>query len=122
MVSYPLSLRTQFSTDTILDSVKMVRGQGMPSFRHHDFGNIFIQFSVRFPEKNWTTDEKAFEALRQILPPPSQSILPPADAMTDAVDLEDLDPSQQARAQGATMEDDDDEGHPGAERVQCASQ
>lgn len=99
----------------------MVRGQGMPSFRHHDFGNMYIQFSVKFPEKNWTTDEKAFDALRAILPPPSQTTAPPNDAMTEPVDLEDLDASQRARA-GATMEDDDEDGHPGGERVQCASQ
>jgi len=104
------------------ESLKMVRGQGMPSFRHHDHGNMYIQFSVRFPEKNWTTDEAAFTALRSILPPPAPGVTPPAESMTEPVDLEDLDASQQARAQGATAEDDDDDGHPGAERVQCASQ
>lgn len=94
----------------------------MPSYRHHDFGNLYVQFSVKFPEKNWTTDESAFDLLRQILPPSAPVVTAPPEAMTEPVDLEDLDPSQQARAAGATMEDDDDEGHPGAERVQCASQ
>lgn len=104
------------------ETVKMIRGQGMPSFRHHDFGNMYIQFSVKFPEKNWTTDEKAFDALRTILPPPTKATMPPTDAMTEPVDLEELDATQQARAVGATMEDEEDDGHPGAERVQCASQ
>lgn len=101
-------------------SVKMVRGQGMPSHRHHDFGNLYIQFDVKFPEKNWTTKDADFEALRAILPPTVQPISPPADVMTEAADLEDVDPSQQGRAAG--MMDDDDDEHPGGERVQCASQ
>jgi DnaJ family protein A protein 2 len=44
--------------------------------------------------------------------------------MTEIVDFEDVDPSQQARAQGATgMDEEDEDGHPaGGERVQCASQ
>ncbi|KFZ23130.1 hypothetical protein V502_02392 [Pseudogymnoascus sp. VKM F-4520 (FW-2644)] len=105
-------------------SVKMVRGQGMPSHRHHDFGNLYIQFDVKFPEKNWTTNPAEFDALKAILPPTVQPVLPPAETMTEAVDLEDVDASQQARAAGHGMMDDDDEdGHPaGAERVQCASQ
>lgn len=102
----------------------MVRGQGMPSHRHHDFGNLYIQFEVKFPEKNWTANPADFDALKAILPPTVQPVLPPAETMTEAVDLEDVDASQQARAAGHGMMDDDDEdGHPaGAERVQCASQ
>ena len=99
----------------------MIRGQGMPSYRHHDFGNMYVQFEVKFPEKNWTTDPAAFESLKSILPAPL-SVAPPAETMTEVADLEDVDASQQARAQGATMDDDDEDGHPGAERVQCASQ
>ncbi|KAI1132048.1 DnaJ domain-containing protein [Nemania abortiva] len=106
------------------DAVKMVRGQGMPSHRHHDFGNMYIQFAVKFPERGWTDNPEAFEALRKILPAPSMEIVPPADAMTDVADLEDLDNSGQARGFGgaAGMDEDDEDGHPHAERVQCASQ
>jgi DnaJ family protein A protein 2 len=92
----------------------MVRGQGMPSYRHHDFGNMYVQFDVKFPEKNWTSDPAAFEALKAI---------PPPETMTEIVDLEDIDASQQARAAGHGMDEDDEDGHPaGGERVQCASQ
>ena len=101
-------------------SVKMVRGQGMPSHRHHDFGNLYVQFDVKFPEKNWTTKEADFDALRAILPPTVQPITPPADVMTEQADLEDVDPAQQGRATG--MMDEDDDEHAGGERVQCASQ
>lgn len=102
----------------------MIRGQGMPSFRHHDCGNLYIQFDVKFPEKGWTSDDTAFEALRNILPSPALQNTPPPDAMTEPADLEDPD-SSGSRAFGGEggMDEDDEEGGPaGAERVQCASQ
>jgi DnaJ family protein A protein 2 len=101
----------------------MIRGQGMPSYRHHDFGNMYVQFDVKFPEKGWTADPIAFEQLRAILPNSVPQVQAPPETMTEPVDLEDVDASQQGRAAGATMmEDEDEDGHPGAERVQCASQ
>lgn len=101
----------------------MIRGQGMPSYRHHDFGNMYVRFDVKFPERNWTSDPAAFDALKAILPAQLHSTAPPAETMTEVADLEDVDASQQARAQGATLDDEDEDGHPaGAERVQCASQ
>lgn len=104
-------------------SVKLIRGQGMPSFRHHDCGNMYVQFDVKFPEKGFTTNAAAFATLKQILPPAATTIVPPPETMVDPADLEDVDPSQQARAQGAAgMDEDDEDGHPGGERVQCASQ
>lgn len=106
------------------DSVKMVRGHGMPSHRHHDFGNLYIHFNVVFPEKNWTQDPNAFEELRKLLPAPALQNVPPAEAMTEPADLEDLDnPSQRVFGGGPGMgEEDDEDAQPGGERVQCASQ
>ncbi|KAI6502458.1 hypothetical protein MCOR11_001539 [Pyricularia oryzae] len=106
-------------------AVKMVRGQGMPSPRHHDMGNLYIQFNVKFPEKNWTEDPAAFEALSKLLPAPSLQTVPPPDAMTEPVDLQDPEGQAGARAfgSGPMSDEDDEDGHPhGAERVQCASQ
>ncbi|KAG9256961.1 DnaJ domain-containing protein [Emericellopsis atlantica] len=105
------------------DAVKMIRGQGMPSPRHHDFGNMYIRFSVKFPEKGWTDNEEAFEQLRKILPSPALQNVPPAEAMTEPADLEDMDGSSQSRVfNNGGMDEDDEDGHPGGERVQCASQ
>jgi DnaJ homolog subfamily A member 2 len=102
----------------------MVRGQGMPSPRHHDFGNLYIRFNVKFPEKNWTQDPEHFEGLRRILPSPSIENVPPTEAMSEPADLEDVDnPRSRVFASGGgRMDEDDEDGHPGAERVQCASQ
>lgn len=105
-----------------LDQVKVVTGQGMPSYRHHDHGNLYIQFDVKFPPNYFNEPEKIL-ALEQILPPRNASGPPPEAMEVEEAQLEEIDPSQQARATGNAMEDDDDEqgGH-GGERVQCASQ
>lgn len=103
-------------------AVKVIKGQGMPSFRHHDFGNLYIQFDVKFPDKT-QINQANLQLLEQVLPPrQKQASLPPKDVMMDDFELEDVDPRQQ-RAAGATAFDEDDEdAHGGAERVQCASQ
>ena len=94
----------------------------MPSYRHHDYGNLYIQFDVKFPPSHFNDIEK-IQGLEAILPPRNPSGLP-ADAMeVEEAQLEEIDPSQQARATGNAMDEDDDEhGHGGGERVQCASQ
>ncbi len=97
----------------------MIRGQGMPSFRHHDYGNMYIQFSVKFPENHWVNDPIAFEALRKFLPSPELVNTPPADANLEPADLEDVDNA--AKGFGGAMEEDEEHEHHG-ERVQCASQ
>ncbi|KAK5001003.1 Type I HSP40 co-chaperone [Elasticomyces elasticus] len=114
--------------------IKVVRGQGMPSYRHHDFGNLYIQFDVKFPERlgrggidengeEIGMSESEIKALESVLPPRMIQNPPPPDAMTEDYPLERVDASrEQARAQKAAMDDDEDDMHPGGERVQCASQ
>lgn len=101
----------------------MIRGQGMPSMRHHDFGNLYIQFDVKFPPSNFNSPEQ-LKLLENILPPRKEQVQPPRDAMIDDFALEEVDANGQRRAQGATgMEDEEEDGVPqGAERMQCASQ
>lgn len=101
----------------------MIRGQGMPSFRHHDFGNLYIQFEVKMPPSHFNTPEK-IQLLESVLPARPKAAPPPANAMVEDYSLEDVDAGGQRRAQGATNEDEQDEdGVPhGAERMQCASQ
>ncbi|GMF68862.1 unnamed protein product [Aspergillus oryzae] len=104
-------------------AIKVIKGQGMPSFRHHDFGNLYIQFDVKFPEKDQLNN---LNLLEQVLPPRMEQPQPPTDSMVEDFELEDIDSSEysQARAHGAagSMDEDDDDVPPGAERVQCASQ
>lgn len=101
----------------------------MPSYRHHNHGNLYIQFDVKFPERLTAPDgssltEAQVAALASVLPPRIEGPQPPPDAMVDDFQLEDVDPTREgARAQGAAGEDGDDEmGGQQGERVQCASQ
>lgn len=109
--------------------IKVIRGQGMPSYRHHDFGNLYIQFDVQFPDRLGGPDgepmsDEQKKMLEAVLPPRSPQDVPPPDAMTEDYQLETVDPQREGEraARAATGEDDDDEMHGGGERVQCASQ
>ena len=99
----------------------------MPSYRHHAFGDLYIQFDVRFPKSIGSNEGQITEAdvtaLEAILPPRMQPPSIPGDAMVEDFVLEDVDPSRTG-TRNMTMEDDDDDDdmHPGAERVQCATQ
>ena len=101
----------------------MIRGQGMPSMRHHDFGNLYVQFDVKFPPLGFNSPEK-IQLLEGILPPRKSTNMPPEDAMIEDFDLEEVDQTGQRRAHGATTtEEEEEDGVPqGAERMQCASQ
>ena len=44
------------------------------------------------------------------------------EVQDEELPLQDVDPSNQHRSNGATMEDDDEEGASQGERVQCATQ
>ena len=111
--------------------VKVIRGQGMPSYRHHDFGNLYIQFELKFKPAltklipgSEDYDPTAKAKLEDILGPRTSQLEVDANAMVEDFALEDIDPSNQRRAHGATaMDEDDEDGVPhGAERMQCASQ
>jgi DnaJ family protein A protein 2 len=98
----------------------------MPSPRHHDFGNLYIQFNVKFPT-NLGTEEAPFTAehvklLEQVLPPRIEPAVIPGNATIEEVVLEELDPTREhTQMKNATGEDDDEEMG-GGERVQCATQ
>ncbi|KAF9925908.1 Type I HSP40 co-chaperone [Linnemannia zychae] len=100
--------------------LKAVMGQGMPTERTHDFGNLYIQFEIEFPKSNWT-DHAKIEQLRTILPPAAELPPIPKEAHVEEVSLTEMDPRQKAKAEQGNMgmDDDDDGRGPG---VQCAQQ
>lgn len=96
--------------------LKTITGQGMPSFRHHEMGDLFIRMNVNFPE---TLDPSAFPLLEKALP--KRPALPKLDSKMhmDEVTLEEPNDRQRRSAQtnGDDMDEDDDGHGPG---VQCA--
>ncbi|KAG0230057.1 Type I HSP40 co-chaperone [Actinomortierella wolfii] len=101
--------------------LKAVMGQGMPTERHHDFGNMYIHFDIEFPAAGWTELAK-IEQLRSILPPAQPLPAVPTDRHIEEVVLTEMDPRQKARAEQGQhgYQDDDEEGGPPG--VQCAQQ
>ena len=113
--------------------MKVIPGQGMPSYRHHDFGNLYIRFDVTFPTTitgppgpdgfPTSMNQEQIKALESVLPPRDPQKTPPPDAMTEDYTLEKVDMQNEGqRAARATAEDDDEDMHAGGERVQCAPQ
>ncbi|EJD05659.1 uncharacterized protein FOMMEDRAFT_139033 [Fomitiporia mediterranea MF3/22] len=97
--------------------LKVITGEGMPSQRHHEPGDLFVKLHVVFPN---TLDPQAFPLLERALPP--RKPLPKFEKhlhIEEAV-LSDLDArQQQEQSRGDPDAMDEDEGEP---RVQCAQQ
>ncbi|KAI7849222.1 hypothetical protein BDC45DRAFT_540265 [Circinella umbellata] len=103
------------------DCIKVIPNEGMPAYRHHNHGHMFVKFSVEFPDPNWT-DADTIAKLDGILPARAQ--LPSfGDKQVDEVVMADADGYQTQRAAGNNAYDDDeeDDGRGGA-GVQCAQQ
>jgi DnaJ family protein A protein 2 len=47
--------------------IKMIPHEGMPAYRHHNHGNLFVKFAINFLTKNWTHPENIAK-LNTILP------------------------------------------------------
>ncbi|CDH55361.1 chaperone regulator [Lichtheimia corymbifera JMRC:FSU:9682] len=99
------------------DMVKVIPNEGMPTYRHHDHGHMFVKFNVEFPDPNWA-DAETISKLDAILP--ARNPLPSFDNKhVDEVVMADADGYQTSRSQAYDDEDDDPRGGPG---VQCAQQ
>lgn len=96
---------------------KVIQGQGMPSLRHHEPGDLFVHFTVNFPDH---IDPEAVSHLEAALPPRSALPTFPKSVHVEEVDLNEMDARQQRYAGGPDAMDDDDE--PRAHGVQCAQQ
>ncbi|KAI0029321.1 hypothetical protein K488DRAFT_88858 [Vararia minispora EC-137] len=97
------------------DSVKVIHGQGMPSQRHHEMGDLIVKINVTWPEH---IDPEKIPLLEKALPPRKPLPSFPRNVVMEDVDMSDADPRQvQASSDDDAMEED--EGEP---RVQCANQ
>lgn len=114
------------------DTFKVIKDEGMPLHgRPYQKGNLYVQFKVEFPE---SLDVDAFAALRKVLP-----VGPPAAADTSDMDLDDVhdvpplstvpDIEQELKSRAhlgkgtgseAYDSEDEEDGMPRGQRVQCA--
>ena len=105
---------TRFNIVDVIDDLKCVPGQGMPSQRHHELGDLYIKFSIKWPQH---IDPEKIHLLEQVLPPRRTLPKLPKGVLVDEVTMSDVDPRQERAMQEEAM--DEDEGEP---RVQCANQ
>jgi len=103
--------------------MKAVEGEGMPRLKSpFEHGNLFIIIDIEFP----TALNAATQAsLAKLLPPPKHTVTAkPGDDDVDEVSLKDIDPltSYLENLPERTFDEEDEEGGPGGQRVQCAQQ
>ncbi|CAO3682798.1 unnamed protein product [Rhizopus stolonifer] len=102
------------------NETKVIPNEGMPAYRTHTHGHLFVKFNIEFPQPNWTSSEK-IASLEQILPP-RPALASTGSKHVDDVVMADAEGYQTSGSRHANdYEDEDDhQGHgPG---VQCAQQ
>eukprot|EP01016_Furgasonia_blochmanni_P001467 TRINITY_DN1056_c0_g1_i5.p1 TRINITY_DN1056_c0_g1~~TRINITY_DN1056_c0_g1_i5.p1 ORF type:complete len:441 (+),score=87.85 TRINITY_DN1056_c0_g1_i5:547-1869(+) len=109
--------------DVISDGlIKTIKRKGLPFYRDAmSHGNLYVQFSVKFPKRSELKKEQ-LDALKQILPGPKTGPHPVKEGILFMEDFEPEEVNSNA-AGGKGREQDDDEDMPrGGQRVQCATQ
>jgi DnaJ family protein A protein 2 len=97
----------------------VIHGQGMPSQRHHEPGDLYVKFIVKFPDH---LDAAVIGFLERALPPRKPIEKFSKNIIIEEPPLDEVDTRSRQRAErmhdGEPM-DEDGEGEP---RVQCANQ
>ncbi|AFR93444.1 chaperone regulator [Cryptococcus neoformans] len=101
------------------DALKIISGQGMPSYRHHELGDLYVRLTVEFPN---TIPVENIPLLEKALP--ARKAMPKFNKKIHIDEVVLSEPNERHAKNAATgededMEDEDDDGRPG---VQCAQQ
>jgi len=100
------------------NALKVISHQGMPSYRHHEMGDLYIRIAVNFPP---SIEPSVIPLLEQALPARNKIASIPKKTHVDEVTLEEPnDRQRRAAANGDEMDEDEDERGGGG--VQCAQQ
>ncbi|POS79037.1 mitochondrial protein import protein MAS5 [Diaporthe helianthi] len=103
------------------NEVIKVAGEGMPLERGESKGDLYLIAKIEFPENGWLGDDKSYEALQKLLPPPEPPIVTEEVDEVDYeedVDIEEMGAhSGDARFGGEWEDVDEEEG-----TTQCATQ
>lgn len=81
----------------------MIRGAGLPSFRHHDMGNMYVIFDIEFPSQVPSLDESQKDTLKHILGVPIKT---PQEKQAIAAHKASKDPNSMAIDQDTDLEVD----------------
>ena len=94
--------------------MKVISGQGMPSQRHHEHGDLFVKLLVQFPEH---IDANAIPLLERALAPRKPREKFHKNIALEEVYVTETDVRSRADVRDDAMDEDTDEP-----RVQCANQ
>lgn len=99
-------------------TVKVIKGQGMPSHRHHEPGDLILNISIEFPE---SIPESAIPLLEKALPPRPAFDKFPASMHIEETVMQDVDEKTRKKAANGKDEGMDEDEHDQREGgVQCA--
>ncbi|WFC97552.1 Type I HSP40 co-chaperone [Malassezia yamatoensis] len=99
--------------------MKVLRGQGMPSYRHHEPGDLYVNLNVEFPKN---LSEEQMQHLEKALPPRKAPAKLPNNIDVEDVVMDNIDDKEAHRARTGpanSMDMDEDEAG-GGPQVQCA--
>jgi DnaJ family protein A protein 2 len=89
----------------------------MPSFRHHELGDLYVRINVNFPS---SLDPSIIPMLEQALPKRKEMQKFGKKYHLDEVTLEEPSDRQKRNVGGGEEMDEDDEDGQGGHGVQCA--
>lgn len=104
--------------------MRCVRGEGFPHYRNpFEKGDLLIKFDITFPPQHFA-NEQQLKKLEKLLPHRPKTVIPEGEHVEEVnlVDYEESRASGHGGRSEAYHEDDDDDGMPGGQRVQCAHQ
>jgi len=105
----------RFDTADVIDDLKAIHGQGMPSQRQHEMGDLYVKFSIKWPEH---IDHSKIHLLEYVLPPRrSLPEYPRSTRVKEAI----INMSYVQRQEWMMQEESRGEGD-GEPREQCANQ
>lgn len=101
--------------------VKVIENKGMPIYKLGGYGNMFVKFTIKFPENNFTSEEN-LKKLESILPPRRKENVPKDAVVDDVILTEYNEHKHEARRRPNYAHDDDSDDEGAGPGVQCASQ
>ena len=72
----------RFDPADVIDDLKAIHGQGMPSQRHHEMGDLYVKFSIKWPEH---IDPSKIHLLEYVLPRRSLPKYPRRPRVSEAI-------------------------------------
>mmetsp|Transcript_6870 Transcript_6870/g.10211 ORF Transcript_6870/g.10211 Transcript_6870/m.10211 type:complete len:432 (+) Transcript_6870:136-1431(+) len=99
------------------DTFKVIKGEGMPQHGNiFNKGGLYVHFTVKFPK---SIPMNVLNAIKAVMPLPPGPTLSGEEEECDLLDVDVNQIGKGAEGGRSATDEDEDEGHGGAQRVQC---